>query len=276
MGSCLEEDMTKPRPHDSTKTRVTPVFDALFAQDPTGGKWLASLLALPQHGRALGPELVAELDEIEDARWDSERRPKRREKRLAAPVSLLSWLVRHLGEVRRDQIEGDGDTAKRRWRLQRGNPATVAKALVRLRSDPEPRGWWVLEGRSAPDVWLATPRAVVVIEGKRTENGPTRNTTFLPCRHQMLRHMDAAYEIAGNRALLGFFIVEGDADGNVPQAWRDAAEETLSDQVIEGSLPHRPQDERNAVAAGFLGVTTWQRVCERCGVDAKKTLIDRV
>jgi hypothetical protein len=191
-------------------------------------------------------------------------------------VSLLSWLVRHLCEAQRDEIAVEDDKSKRRRRLQRGDPATVAKALTKLRSDPERRAWWVLEGRSAPDVWLATPRAVVVIEGKRTESGPTTHTTFMENRHQMLRHMDAAYEIAGRRTLLGFFIVEGDAAGNVPKVWRDAAEQTLGREAIEGSLPHRPQAERDAIAAGFLGVTTWQRVCERFGLGADEVLIDRI
>jgi len=114
-----------------------------------------------------------------------------------------------------------------------------------------------------------------VIEGKRTEPGPTTKTSFLNGRHQMLRHMDAAYEIAGHRVLLGFFIVEGDAAGDIPKVWRDAAEQTLSPEAIHGSLPHRPEAERDAIAAGFLGVTTWQLVCERLGIEAG-VLIDRI
>lgn len=266
--------MTKHRPHDSTKTRVTPIFDALLSRDASGEKWLASLLALPQHGRPLDPAMAAELGEIEEARWDTAD-GKHREKKLAAPVSLLSWLVRHFGESHTSEIAGKGDTAKRRRKLQKGDPATVAKALAKLRSDPEPRGWWVLEGQSSPDVYLATPHALVVIEGKRTESGPTTKTSFLNGRHQMLRHMDAAYEIAGHRALLGFFIVEGDAAGDIPKVWCDAAEQTLSPEAIHGSLPHRPEAERDAIAAGFLGVTTWQLVCERFGIEAG-VLIDRI
>ncbi len=91
----------------------------------------------------------------------------------------------------------------------------------------------------------------------------------------MLRHIDAAYEIAGNRAVLGFFIVEGDAAGDTPNDWREAAEQTLSPEAIHGSLPHRPEAEREAIAAGFLGVTTWQLVCERLGVESG-VLIDRI
>ena len=266
--------MAKHRPHDSTRTRVAPVFDELLARDATGEKWLASLLALPHFGQSIDPTVAAETGMLEEARWDSAR-SKRREKKLPPPVSLLSWLVRHLGKAHPAEIAGKEDKAKRRRRLQQGDPATVAKALARLRSDPEPRAWWVLEGRSSPDVYLTTPRVVVVIEGKRTESGATTKTSFMDGRHQMLRHMDAAYEIAGNRALLGFFIVEGDETGDVPPIWRAAAEETVSPEAIASSLPHRPQAERDAIVAGFLGATTWQRMCERFGIDPG-VLIDRV
>jgi hypothetical protein len=33
--------------HDSTRTRVAPVFDALLARAATGRSWLPALLALP-------------------------------------------------------------------------------------------------------------------------------------------------------------------------------------------------------------------------------------
>lgn len=266
--------MSKHRPHDSTKSRVAPVFDELLSRDGSGEKWLASLLALPQHGRPLDRAASAELGGIEEARWDSANR-KHREKKLAPPVSLLSWLARHLGEAHPGEITGKDDKAKRRRRLRDGDPATVGKALAKLRFDPESRGWWVLEGRSSPDVWLGTPRAVVVIEGKRTESGPTTKTSFLTGRHQMLRHMDVAYEIAGTRALLGFFIVEGDGAGDIPEVWRESAKQTLSSEALRGNLPHRPEAGRDAIAAGFLGVTTWQLVCERLGIEAG-VLIDRI
>lgn len=268
-----EKIRTRPN-RDSTKTRVAPVFDALRGQDKTGEKWLAGLLTLPQLGKPIDPSQVSGMGALEEACWDASSR-KRREKKLAPPISLLSWLVRHLREAHPQDITGDADKARRRRKLQEGDPATVAKALDRLRSSPGSRGWHVLEGRSSPDVYLTTPRAVVVIEGKRTEAKPTTHTSFMKGRHQMLRHMDAAYEIAGNRAVLGFFIVEGGEAGEVPPVWRDAAEQTLSPEAIDGSLPHRPQAERDAIVGGFLGVTTWEQVCTRFGIDPQ-VMIDEI
>lgn len=55
----------------------------------------------------------------------------------------------------------------------------VTRTVTAREARPRGERAGVLEGRSSPDVWLATPRAVVVIEGKRTENGPTTHTSFM-------------------------------------------------------------------------------------------------
>lgn len=82
-------------------------------------------------------------------------------------------------------------------------------------------------------------------------------------RHQMLRHIDCAWEIRARKKVFGFFIVEGSGDSiEIPREWLTHAEETVSETAIAASLPHRGPDERNAIATTFLGVTTWQRVCD--------------
>jgi hypothetical protein len=260
--------MAGKRTQDSTKARVAPVFDALLAHDATGEKWLAELLALPRGGHSIDPALARKPGQIERARWSS-LAGKTREKRLAPPPTLLGWLVEHLGEVRPQPIEGEGKKAERRRLLQARDPEMLDKARAKLAEGPKARGWYVLEGKSAPDVLLETPEAVIVIEGKCSEPGPKVGTRWLPGRHQMLRHMDAAWEIANGRPVLGFFVVEGGKTGEVPKAWLDAARKTLSPEAIAESLPHRAGPEREAITRGFLGVTTWQQVCDRTGVDPK-------
>jgi hypothetical protein len=81
---------------------------------------------------------------------------------------------------------------------------------------------------------IETPDALIVIEGKRTESGATIDTTWLTGRHQIWRHIDAAWEIRGRRQVFGFFIVEGeDPDGRLPftdvtlLAWPSAARRSI-------------------------------------------------
>ena len=120
----------------------------------------------------------------------------------------------------------------------------------------------MLEGRTWPDVYLETDQIIIVIEGKRDERGPMTSTTWMRTRHQMLRHLDCAWERRDGRDLVGFFIVEGnDASGGVPAVWREAVALTVSSDTLTGSLPHRGYEERQALAACFLGATTWQSMC---------------
>jgi len=87
----------------------------------------------------------------------------------------------------------------------------------------------------------------------------------MPVRHQMLRHLDAAWEHRQGRRIYGAFIVdreEGAASIAPSSAWHQAVEETISEEVLKGSLPHRSPEERWQIASALLGVTTWQAVCD--------------
>jgi hypothetical protein len=120
----------------------------------------------------------------------------------------------------------------------------------------------MFEGPTSVDAYLETPELIVLVEGKRTERGPTTHTTYMSIRHQILRNLDAAWDMRGRRAVVAMFIVEGKGDGGeVPNNWQEFATATTSADALAGSLPHRGCEERAAIADGFLGVTTWQAVC---------------
>jgi len=87
-------------------------------------------------------------------------------------------------------------------------------------------------------------------------------------RHQMLRHIDCAWEIACGRKVIGFFIVEGNnEDVEVPLNWIEFAKLTIRQDAIASSLPHRGPEEQRGIASCFAGVTTWQRLCEVFNID---------
>ena len=131
-----------------------------------------------------------------------------------------------------------------------------------MRTEGGQSGWHILEGPSYPDVLLETPDALIVVEGKRTESAPTTHTTFMEGRHQIWRHIDAAWEVRGRRAVFGLFIVEGQGEApEVPAVWTAAVASAKSDAVLASSFPHRSAVERSAIAQCLLGATTWQRVC---------------
>lgn len=242
---------------NSSRTRVVPVFDALFDSDPSGRTWLGPLLGLanpqaPVDVGTVAPDVMRFLGDDE--------------KPLPAPKSLLRWLITHL-DVRPDPNARDAnETSRRRGRLADRDPATIAEALRLLDGNPSGPAWYVLEGPSYPDVYIETDRAVIVVEGKRTEPVPTTATTWMAERHQMLRHIDAAWDGRGGRDVYGILIVEGVDDGSVPDPWLSYPAALRNDRVLAASLPHRTDAERAAIARAFLGVTTWQQVSRRFGL----------
>lgn len=243
--------------HDSTNTRVSPIFDELLARQPD--RWLSRLVALASSQHA-----AFRTGELRDWRWGED------EIGLPAPRSLLKALVSRPSELMRrpDERYGtDSPTLRaRRAALFAGDAAIRAEALGLLdRTRVPTRGWYVFEGETWPDIFIETDDLVLVIEGKRTESSITTKTTWMPVRHQMLRHLDAAHEIAGDRSVVGMFIVEGEFPNarEVPANWAAACAMTVDTHVLKQSLPHRSAAEREAIRAGYAGVTTWHAVIEQ-------------
>jgi hypothetical protein len=254
-----------PGIHDSSITRVAPVFEALEEGGHLPGS-LGELLSLPsrdgQDARAWGDP-----GEPEETAWW----PK--EKRLDPPRALLQYLVRHLS------TEGKrASTVPNRDKLLAGDEAALAAALRALGEETvPPRAWYVFEGRTSVDAYVRTSRFVVLVEGKRTEPGPTTHTSWMDVRHQVLRNLDAAWDSRGEREVVAFFAVEGNAtdDTSVPEHWMQAVDATLSEEALAGSLPHRGEDERQEMARAFRGAVTWQAICDEFSLP-RNILIDEV
>jgi hypothetical protein len=247
--------------NDSTKTRVTPVFNKLSGLDPSGGKWLTRLLSLPSRGTAdwVRPK-CDEISVLETVGWGTA------ERRLSPPRDLLRWLLCNAKPQSPKCWNSSRLTVERRRALlDDRDPVILAEAMRELERPILSEGrWFIFEGLSSPDVFLQTSKYIFVIEGKRTERGPTTKTDWMAPRLQMLRHMDSAFEIADGRMVFGFFIVEGRPPDKllVPAVWREAAKVTVSTDMLVASLPHRTEAQRKQIADGFLGVATWQQVCK--------------
>jgi hypothetical protein len=245
--------------YDSSRTRVAPVFGRLQCLDPSGELWLQGLLELANTRKVPRPQ--AGTSRLRVAKWWP------REARLAAPSGLLQWLLQHAEEPQSPKAWGRRpEVVANRRRIVDRDADTLAAGLKSLQARrSSPRAWYVLEGPSQPDVYLASDDAVIVVEGKRTEAVLATSTDWMRVRHQMLRHLDAAWEHRQGRRIYGLFIVE--AENGTPSiepssTWHEAVELTVSDKVLNGSMPHRSLEERSQIASALLGVTTWQAVCD--------------
>jgi hypothetical protein len=245
--------------YDSSLTRVVPVFEELSKRDSFS--WLPQLLGLPICGNAIS------LPEGCDFRVQACDYGEK-ERKLAPPLALLSWLIRHPERLAQCSAAHDASMPPERRELLAGREGRITEALALLRQHSQGKEWYIFEGETQPDAYIETAGLVVVIEGKRTEREPTTNTTWMPGRHQMLRHIDCAWEIRRRKQVVGFFIVEG-AGGlaEVPPRWREFATRTVSSDAIASSLPHRGPEEQREIAACFAGVTTWEKVCRELRID---------
>ena len=243
------------RKYDSSLTRVGPVFDKLLGRDSSGTTWLNDLLKLADPGQSSLPSISP----LQGWGWGTGERG------LHPPASLLKWLVQNPEALKLDALKGSSPKVQQlRELLLSGDKETQQAAMEKLRGPHRSRDWFIFEGTTYPDVYLETETAIIVIEGKRTESDITRNTTWMPVRHQMLRHIDSAWDIRGKRKVVGMFIVEGNggAEGEeVPQHWLTVCSETTKAETVSGSLPHRSTKERDQIVASYIGVATWQRVC---------------
>jgi hypothetical protein len=244
--------------YNSSATRVVPVFDALMDRDPTGADWFPYLLRVGSRARLISlPRDAGNLRDDHPRWWGA------KERRLPPPRLLLRWLVEN---VTPEQVLAAGDrepVRTRRLQLALRDAPTLTAALAAIDSGVWKRQWYSLEGDSAPDAFLETDKIVLVVEGKRTEWSCTTKTKWMPMRSQLLRHMDAATEIAGDRQVYGLLLVEGRAPDpmTVGDFWKEQADAQVSPELLARSLPHRSSAERETLAQGVLGAATWHRVC---------------
>jgi hypothetical protein len=249
--------------YDSSKTRVVPVFERLKVRTDDWVRTLLSVASIDGPPKAVPANLDLTFDP-QHGLWGAQ------EARLEPPRSLLHWLIHNVDPTR---LSAEPEEGLRR-KLALRDPEVVAKALELLRTRPlTTRSWHLFEGATQPDVYIETPDAVIVIEGKRTEAGATTHTTYMPNRHQIWRHIDAAWEARGTRRVFGFFIVEGDKNA-VPPVWRQVFRDCLSRDALAGSFPHRTDAEVRSLSDCFLGGTTWQQICDEFEIDRKHLLAD--
>jgi len=248
--------------HDSSKTRVVPIFHNLHSRPEHF--WVERLISLPIGGNHISLPPNCDFS-IEDIGWG------KNEKKLNPPLALLSWLIRNPRKPVSGVLSADPYKAQKRREWIDGSNKVIREGLALLRHNPKQENWHIFEGQTQPDVFIQTPDLIIVIEGKRTEKKPTTTTKWMANRHQMLRHIDCAWEIAGNRRVIGFFIVDGhDADCAVPINWINYAKQTISSEAIASSLPHRSLEEQKGIASCFAGVITWQRLCKEFCIDRSK------
>lgn len=116
------------------------------------------------------------------------------------------------------------------------------------------RKWWAFEGFTEVDCCLQTDKLVLLVEGKRTEP-LSGSTDWLPARSQLVRNLEVAGALAGDRAAAVLLITETPID------------KVLDNELIAVSAPWLDDSARAAVADRFLGQVTWSAACDATGLN---------
>jgi hypothetical protein len=254
--------------HNSSVTRVRPVFRFLLEQDNGGITWLPRLLEMAPRNREYARHLaegVAPLlkatrrNGYSDASFD-----RFFEWRSAPPEAFLRWLVQNPRRMSWPTSRGlpltfGAETQRWREELFSSTETIYTKAmgegvadLTRLGAKRSAQQKWAFEGFTSVDCRLQTKSLLLFVEGKRKDK-LSSSTLWYKERNQLMRNLEVAFEAAEGQDYALLMIGEDAVD--------------LDDAQVEESFPHLEGDRRDQLLSHYLGCITWKEVCQTLGVD---------
>jgi hypothetical protein len=250
---------------NSSVTRVQPVFESLYRRDPSGRSWLLPLLKLGTRAALIPPEL--------DPGFLLS--PPAFEFPAAPPRRFLRFLLENPGllAVPRESVwsKWSPETRRKRRAFLAGDASVRQEGLRCLEqaNDLSRRLWWRFEGMTSVDCALFAQNAIVFIEGKRTEEGPSREVTWWSGRNQVIRNVECVLEQgrATGRANAFVILIVDEEHCTAGSSRARSAEAAASEESIRASLPHLGPAERTELMNHYLGWTSWQAIVRALGAD---------
>lgn len=238
-------------------TRARQFFTPLLESDPSGRRWLSRLLrAAPDAERALGPRLVSDPGSISmtlSVRGISGALGAF-EYPLAPSRELTAWLVEHPERLTWPQADPETTTQAsilRRALVHDEPPGSRRRAQERARELQRSRSvlsqeWWRFEELATFECLLMTDRLVLTVESEHADPLAPASAWY-PERPRLVRTMEAARELAGERAWAYLLLSERPID----------VAPVLGDAALTGALPHLDPDARRSFAEAYLGNLRW-------------------
>lgn len=248
---------------NSSITRVRPFFQQLFKRDSSF--WISSLINLSDSSYAKtlsknpGKILPSFLDKkiykdkvLSQYGINEIELENCFEYRLPPPEPFLRWLIENSSELTWPAKETFGEkTRQKRLALIDGDTDVKDDALKELKSkgaEDSGQKWWAFEGFTEVDCLIETDTMFLAIEGKRTEEGPSKRISWYPARNQIIRNIEALKQIAKDKSYAVMLIDEiGDA--------------SLNADDFRSSLPHYKSEDIEEIMKHFLGIVTWRSAC---------------
>lgn len=241
------------RKYDSTKTRVTPLFDYIGVDIEK----LNRMLALINPAVNLESEIIS-------------RNYGNNEKTIPPSPSLLKWCIRNYEKLNQERNEHSKEkspeTYKQRKRLFTGDLTTINNAINKIDENPTiQKKWYIFEGYTHPDIFIETDDFLLIGEAKRTENKITDKTEWLKPRDQLIRHVDALIDNTTKR-IISFYLIDRKKESEYKM---DRYQEL---NYYEKSLPHRKKKEIEQIFQSYVGYTCWDSLEIEFGIKFPDTI----
>jgi hypothetical protein len=259
--------------YNSSLTRVQPIFNSLYKTDNTGKSWIRDLLKMANRNTTNYSK-----NEIFNDFGVLTKEPQF-EFQLNPPNGFLKWLINNPDKLSNpDKKYWDKlskETIEKRRKLLRADMNIINEANKNIDTYAKySRVWWILEGVTYVDCALLTTDCIILIEGKRTEFGASKEILWYKKRNQVIRNLECASEYSRIYKLKEFFViavlekrlVEGDV-------FRQKEIETIcSTNTVNDSLPHIAKEERKELMSHYLGVAYWEDIVNKFNLN--KTHLD--
>ena len=244
---------------NSSLTRVKPLFD-LISSDSYKLNNLFSLFNLKSY--------KFEDDSIIEIRYGYT------EKKIPAPKSLLMWMLLNLDSLNKVMKHGtkneNSETYKKRELLFSGDSKTLEEAISSLItiSGTTEKKWFILEGKTSPDIYIETIDSIFIGEAKRTENHITTKTTWLNHRDQLIRHIDSLLDQPKN--IYSFYFLESK---NFKANFEESMKSYIEKEYFASNLKHRNELLVERALNSFIGFVFWEDIEKHFNITFPDTII---
>jgi len=244
---------------DSRYTRVKPIFDQISQNK----NWFNILFIFALNKYKISPFNPGNIIK-ENAFWGD------KEKKLPPPQEYLNWMICNTDKLISNEPKYntiDTNVKMLRQKLFKKDIDTFRKAKCSIINNHMDK-WCIFEGPSAIDVFIETEDIIFIGEGKRTEAGITKGTTWNSRRDQIIRDIDCAFNYSSKK-IYAFYILE-ETDGSLDKNWNKDLLCYNDIEYFKKSLPHRYDFELELIMQSYIGCLTWQEIGALFNIDWSK------
>jgi hypothetical protein len=193
--------------------------------------------------------------------------------KIPASKSMLIWMLKNHKSLNNISNHGSSsdktETYKKRELLFSGdkNILNVAINAIESFSELPDKKWYVLEGKTSPDIYIETHDSIYIGEAKRTEKYITTKTLWLNERDQLIRHVDSLLDQP--KKVYSFYLLE---KKNFKGHYEEKMTCYTDKKYWQSNLKHRDNDAVERALNSFIGFLFWEDIANHFNINFPDTI----